>query len=198
MGEIDREDMLELTRRMTLKRNCFGRIAGAYFDREGNIDGTFNQHFLNLEPSERDRNLKLAKKVIFSRTNEQLREYSMTGREMAGFRRILTALNGCELKNDALLETYYEEFGRRYRSAMGGMYAVYFFHGCYDIPLKGTDKERQWESEEVYPFLISAVSPVDGDYEPGEPEYGFLYPAFKNRSGNEGLINVFQCSWDGT
>ena len=29
MGKINREDMLELTRRMTLKRNCFDRIAGA-------------------------------------------------------------------------------------------------------------------------------------------------------------------------
>ncbi len=35
MGEINREDMLELTRRMTLKRNCFDRIAGAYLDEEG-------------------------------------------------------------------------------------------------------------------------------------------------------------------
>ena len=31
---IDREDMLELTRRMTVSRNCFGRIAGAYMDEE--------------------------------------------------------------------------------------------------------------------------------------------------------------------
>ena len=30
MGKINREDMMELTRRMTLKRNCFDRIAGAY------------------------------------------------------------------------------------------------------------------------------------------------------------------------
>lgn len=35
MGEINRDDMLELTRRMTLKRNCFDRIAGAYFDDDG-------------------------------------------------------------------------------------------------------------------------------------------------------------------
>lgn len=35
MNEINRDDMLELTRRMTPKRNCFSRIAGAYFDEEG-------------------------------------------------------------------------------------------------------------------------------------------------------------------
>ena len=45
MGKINREDMLELTRRMTLRRNCFDRIAGAYLDEEGFVDGTFNKHF---------------------------------------------------------------------------------------------------------------------------------------------------------
>ena len=35
---IDREDMLELTRRMTIARNCFNRVAGAYMDEEGFID----------------------------------------------------------------------------------------------------------------------------------------------------------------
>lgn len=48
---IDREDMLELTRRMTVSRNCFSRIAGAYMDEEGFIDGTFNTHFLKLSGS---------------------------------------------------------------------------------------------------------------------------------------------------
>ena len=51
---IDREDMLELTRRMTVSRNCFSRIAGAYMDEEGFIDGTFNTHFLKLSGSEKE------------------------------------------------------------------------------------------------------------------------------------------------
>ena len=58
---IDREDMLELTRRMTVSRNCFSRIAGAYMDEEGFIDGTFNTHFLKLSGSEKEKNLNIAK-----------------------------------------------------------------------------------------------------------------------------------------
>ncbi len=45
---INREDMLELTRRMTPSRTSFTRIAGCYLDRDGEIDGTFNTHFLKL------------------------------------------------------------------------------------------------------------------------------------------------------
>ena len=49
MRKINREDMLELTRRMTVKRNCFDRIAGAYLDEDGYVDATFNRHFQNLK-----------------------------------------------------------------------------------------------------------------------------------------------------
>lgn len=75
MGKINREDMLELTRRMTLKRNCFDRIAGAYFDEEGFVDGTFNTHFLKLSPAEQEKNLTIAKAIPFSETNVNLKDY---------------------------------------------------------------------------------------------------------------------------
>ena len=39
---INREDMLELTRRMTPTRTCFDRIAGAYISDMGEIEDTFN------------------------------------------------------------------------------------------------------------------------------------------------------------
>ena len=104
MGKINREDMLELTRRMTNKRNCFSRIAGAYMDEEGFV------------ASDQTRNLAIA---------------------------------------------------------------------------MASDKAELWESEEVYPFLMCAICPVSGDYEPGKPEYGFLFPAFKDRSGDEHRINIY-------
>ncbi len=89
-----------------------------------------------------------------------------------------------------MLEIFYEMFGEKYHS--GRDIGIYFFFGDYDIPLKGTDKIAQWESEEVYQFLICAVCPVDKNYEPESPECGFLYPAFKDRSGIAKYINVFQ------
>ncbi|MDE7186952.1 MAG: DUF4317 domain-containing protein, partial [Lachnospiraceae bacterium] len=89
-----------------------------------------------------------------------------------------------------MLDVFYEEFGKRYQA--DGNYAVYFFYGSYDVPLKASDKESLWESEEVYQFMICAVCPVSGDYEPGEPECGFLFPAFKDRSSDIHRIDIFQ------
>ena len=53
---INREDMLELTRRMTLSRNSFTRIAGCYVDNDGDFDGSFNTNFLKLSAPDRTEN----------------------------------------------------------------------------------------------------------------------------------------------
>ncbi len=191
MEKINREDMLELTRRMTLKRNCFDRIAGAYLDEDGFVDGTFNKHFQKLSPKDQQINLNIAKAIPFSDTNVQLQEYAFgeADRKPGSIWQLLMALKECGLKNDAMLDVLYEEFGQKYRG--NGNYAVYFFHGSYDVPLRAGDKESLWESEEVYQFLVCAVCPVSGDYEPGEPECGFLFPAFKDRSSDIHRIDVF-------
>ena len=68
---IDREDMMELTRRMTVKRTSFTRAAGCYLDRDGEPDGSFNVNFLNLSAAEREKQLAIAKAIPFSASNEK-------------------------------------------------------------------------------------------------------------------------------
>lgn len=188
---INREDMLELTRRMTIKRNCFFRIAGAYLDEVGYIDGTFNTNFLNLPIHERTTNLAIAKAIPFAETNVKLRGYGFP-KEVRGKEsmwQLLMALKSCGLKNDALMEIFYEKVMEQL--PRNKQYAIMMFYACYDVPIKGTDKERQDESEEVYDFLICAICPWTGEYEPGEPESGFLFPAFTDRSSDSGHVAVY-------
>ena len=193
---IDREDMLELTRRMTVSRNCFSRLAGAYMDEEGFIDGSFNTHFLKLSASDKEKNLALAKAIPYAKPNEDLVNFRLgnTFRKPGGIGHLLEALRECELKNDTLLYSLYEYIGERYEA--DHTYAIYVFFGTYDVPRKGADKENQWESEEVYQFLIVSICPIVGAYEVGAPEAGFLYPAFSNHSMDFDGINVYGA--DGT
>ena len=188
---INREDMMELTRRMTLSRTSMTRIAGCYMDADGFIDGTFNRHFQNLKSSEREENLKIAKAIPFSETNRNLKRYQFSQEAMkaGSMWQLLMGMRKCGLKNDALMDTFYDLMAENYRADHD--YAVYVFHDRYDIPRKGTDHERQRESEEMFEYLICAVCPVTGDYEPGKPECGFLFPAFCDRSGDENFVDVF-------
>ena len=206
---LRREDMLELTRRMTPARSSLDRIAGCYYDADGDADGSFNIHFLNLTTAEKEKNLRIAKAIPFSETNVQLTEMDFPGetRESGDMMRMLDALMESGLKNGALLETFCDVVAER--QPKGNAFAVYVFHGIYDIPRIGTDKAEQWESEEVYEYLICSISPVSGDYEAGEPVCGFLYPSFYERSrdlfhialyektpgvSGEGLIRALGCS----
>lgn len=193
---INREDMLELTRRMTLTRTSVVRIAGCYVDQDGDYEGSFNTNFLKLSAQERTKKLKLAKSMLFSETNVNLKQYEFPrNQQKAGSMwQLLRAMNECELKNDAIMETFYDFVMEHYHA--GSAYAILVFHGRYDIPAKASDHESLWESEEVYPYLICAICPIDGAYEPGSPECGFLFPAFTDRSGDLGHAAVYQADKD--
>lgn len=188
---INREDMLELTRRMTPERTCFDRIAGAYIDDMGELEDSFNIHFGKLTGAEKKRNLEIAKAIPFSKTNVQLKEYDfpITCKGKDSMYQLIQAIQQCGLKNDALMDIFYEQITDGY--VVDHDFAVYVFHGVYDIPLKGKDKENLWESEEVYDFIICTICPMKAEYEPDAPVFGFLYPAFSYRSADRERIDIF-------
>lgn len=188
---INRDDMLELTRRMTPARTCFDRIAGAYINDMGEVEDSFNIHFGKLSGAEKTKNLALAKAIPFSKTNEQLKEYTFPEKAKGkdSIYTLLRVIRQCGLKNDALMEILYEQIADGF--PVDYEFAVFVFHGTYDVPVKAKDKESLWESEEVYDFIICTVSPMKEEYEPEAPVFGFLYPAFSERSADENKIDIF-------
>ena len=188
---LSREDMLELTRRMTPARTCFDRVAGSYRDEDGIEDGSFNIHFLKLTDKEKADNLKIAKAIPFSETKVQLKSYKfpVDNDRSVQMARMLWAIRDSGLKNDALLENLYDLIGDSYSAEDN--YGIFVFHGVYDVPVKGKDKEWLEGSESVYDFIICAICPVTGDYEAGTPTWGFLYPSFVNRCEDRDHISVY-------
>ena len=104
--KINREHMLELTRRMTVSRTAMTRIAGCYMDKDGFVVGTFNTNFLKLSSADKAKNLSIAKAIPFSETNKNLKRYQFTGRDSVKMPILLLGLKSCALKNDALLDTF--------------------------------------------------------------------------------------------
>ena len=200
---INRNDMLELTRRMTLSRNCFMRAAGTYIDEDGYIDNTFNVNFKNMGKHDQQVNLDLAKTIPFSKTNEQLKCYKFSAGDLAydSIHKLLMALSQYGLKDDLLVQTLCEQLAEgicgtedkpnRTNYLRGQNFGIYIYHGIYDIPKKGSDQSEQWESEEVYSFLVCVAAPIDKDYNAGKPKCGFIFPAFEDRSAEHGKIDIF-------
>ena len=44
----------------------------------------------------------------------------------------------------------------------------------------------------MFEYLICAICPVSGDYEPGEPECGFLFPAYMDGGAAMNYVDVYQ------
>lgn len=189
---INRDDMLELTRRMTLSRNCMTRLAGCYTDKDGELDDTFNVNFLNLKAADKTTNLALAKAIPFGKTNTEVKEYCFPKEAFSGqtMWKMLDLIVACGLKNDVLMETFYERMIGACQ--LRGRYAIDVFHGVYDVPVKGSDDAYEYESEEIYDFIICTVGRVDDDYNVASPDFGFLYPAFRDRSGDPGAIDIYK------
>ena len=156
-NKIDREDMLALTRRMNVARSSFTRIAGCYVDKDGDFDGSFNVNFLKLSAAEKKKNIELAKVVPFAATNVNLKRYEFADadRRPGTVWQLLMAIRECGLKNDALMDSFYDLVMENYKSRRP--YAVYIFHDRYDIPAKAADKERLGESEAVFEYLIAVI-----------------------------------------
>ena len=192
INKIDREDMLALTRRMNVSRCSFTRIAGCYVDGDGDFDGSFNVNFLKLSADEKRKNIELAKAVPFATTNVNLKrcEFSPEDMRPGTVWQLLMALRECGLKNDALMDSFYDLVMEHYKKH--GPYAVYVFHDRYDIPVKGADKERLGDSENVYEYLICVLCPLAEEYEPGKPECGFLFPAYTDGGADLNHAAVFQ------
>ena len=190
--QIDREDMLAITRRMTVKRTSVTRIAGAYMDPDGFIDGTFNTRVLKLSGADRAKNLEIAKTIPFAQTNGNLKRYVIpeNSRGKESMYQLLMGIRSSGLENDALLEIFYEKTGERYRS--DHEYGIFMFHDRYDIPSKAADHVRLGESEEMFEYLICAVCPVTGDYEAGSPECGFIFPSYAKGGALLNCIDIYQ------
>lgn len=189
---INRNYMLELTRRMTDKRSHLIRVAGAYLDEEGYVDGTINTNFTKLVGLERKHVLEIAKTIPFSETNKELKEYRLPDGAMkpGSIWQALYALRQAELKNDAILLSLYELLGEKLPA--GRNYAIYLYEGAYDIPRKAADGTFLSDSEEIYQYLICAICPANADYEAGLPEAGFLWPAFKNRGAALNYVDFYE------
>ena len=128
----------------------------------------------------------------FSDTNKNLKKYEFApkAQKPGSMWQLLMAMKECGLKNDALMDTFYDVVMERYHA--DSEYAILVFHDRYDIPAKALDKERLGESEEMFEYLICVICPLSGEYEPGEPECGFLFPAFTDRCGDLNHVNVYQ------
>lgn len=114
----------------------------------------------------------------------------------------LMRLKDSKLKDDALLEAYYDRIIENYEYV--GNYLILIVHDVYDMPGRTTDGiDMDDASDEIYEYILSCICPVElskpglsydaeentfhnrnRDWVVSLPETGFLFPAFNDRGSD--------------
>ena len=133
-------------------------------------------------------------------------EFADAATEVTVSQQKLMDLRDSELKDDAVLETFYDEIIANYNTADN--YLILLVYGVYDVPGRTSDGiEMEDASDEIYRHILCCICPVKlskpglsynseqngfheriRDWVVDMPAMGFLYPAFNERSADVNSI----------
>ena len=200
---MDKKSINELRRRLKKDGCTFTKICGCYIDDNKNKVTNLDEIFLNLEDEEYFKYLEIAKKVLSTNVGNNILElnFPLEEEKPGGHQQFLLGLKKSGLKDQGLLDTFYDMVIEKYNSL--GNYLILLFHDVYDVMTKTTDNNKLDESEEVYEYIICAICPmvlskpglgynkdknkistVNREWFVGMPETGFVFPAFIDRSSD--------------
>lgn len=183
--------------------NCsITRICGCYVDGEKNKKTEFKEAFLALPEEEMFKYFEILKKSMSGTLGKNMLnlEFPLDSEMEGGTQEFLLKLRDSRLKDDALLDEFYDRIIASYEYV--GNYLILVIHDAYDVPgrtLDGIDMEDA--SDEVYEYILTCICPVNlskpglsynavenafqnriRDWVVDMPETGFLFPAFNDRS----------------
>ena len=183
--------------------NCYiTRICGCYVDGEKNKKTKVKEAFLSLPEEETFKYFEIFKKTLSGTIGKNLlnMDFPLEQEKEGGTQYFLRKLKESKLKDEALLESFYDKIIENYE--YGENYYIILIHSVYDIPGKTTDGQNMFDaSDEIYEHILCSICPVKlskaglcyngatnniedcvRDWLVSAPDLGFLFPVFNDRS----------------
>ncbi len=192
-------------KKLFTQNNCsITRICGCYVDGEKNKKTELKEAFLALPEEEMFKYFEILRKTLSGTLGKNLLtlDFPLKTEEEGGTQEFLLRLRDSKLKDDALLEAFYDKIIEAYEYV--GNYLILVIHDVYDVPGKTSDGfEMEDASDEVYEYIMVSICPVNlskpglsynaventfqnriRDWVVAAPEHGFLFPAFNDRGAD--------------
>ncbi len=198
---MNKKEISEIRRQYAKERCNAARICGCYVNGDKEKVTSFSQTFLMLEDEEQFKYTELLRKCLSGTLGKNLlnMEFPLAAEEEGGTQYDLLALRDSHLKDEALLDAFYDKIIASY--AVPDNYLIILVTQAYDIPGRASSGEDMFDaSDDVYDHILCAIAPVtlstpalsyDGeeqcfhtgsrDWIVGKPAVGFLFPAFTER-----------------
>ena len=201
---MTKQEISEIKKLFTQKNCSITRICGCYVDGEKNKKTELKQAFLALPEEEMFKYFEILRKSLSGTLGKNLLtlEFPLATENEGGTQEFLLRLRDSKLKDDALLEEFYDKVIETYEYV--GNYLILLIHDVYDVPGKTSDGiEMDDASDEVYEYILACICPVNlskpglsynaventfqnriRDWVVGMPETAFLFPAFNDRGAD--------------
>ena len=212
---MNQRELGELRRRFRPEKSAISRVYGCYVNSSREIIAYIDQSLGLMPQEEAEKYLGLLKKALSGTLGRNLIDIVFSTQQVADSEehRLLSALRTSELKDAEARDAFYQQ-------VIGSLdmgennYLILLGADAYDVPHRGKDGEVDRDAcEEVFRYFVCCVCPVkDGTPElgyfhgenefhismekqiVGQPELGFLFPAFDDRTAN--LYNALFYSKD--
>lgn len=197
-----KQEINEIKRLFTPNNCSITRICGCYVDGEKNKKTDFKEAFLSLPEEEIFKYFELLRKTLSGSIGKNLLnlEFPTDTEFEGGTQEFLLKLRDSKLKDDALLEEFYDRVIGSYEYV--GNYLILLIHDAYDVPGKALDGMTMDDaSDTVFEYLLCCICPVAlskpglsydaslnefhnriRDWVVNMPETGFLFPSFNDRA----------------
>ena len=201
---MTKQEIAEIKKLLTPKNCSITRICGCYVDGEKNKKTELKQAFLALPEEEMFKYFEILRKTLSGTLGKNLMtlEFPLKSEEAGGTQEFLLRLRDSKLKDDALLEEFYDKIIANYEFV--GNYLILVVHDVYDVPGRTSDGiDMEDASDEIYEYILACICPVElskpglsynaventfqnriRDWVVSLPETGFLFPAFTDRSSD--------------
>ncbi len=198
---MTKQEIGEIKKLFTQKNCSITRICGCYVDGEKNKKTQLKQAFLALPEEEMFKYFEILRKSLSGTLGKNLLtlEFPLNTELENGTQEFLLRLRDSKLKDESLLEAFYDKIIENYEFV--GNYLILVIHDVYDVPGRATDgMDMEDASDEVYEYLLACICPVNlskpglsynaeentfqnriRDWVVGLPETAFLFPAFNDR-----------------
>lgn len=205
---MNKKEISEIKKLFANENSVISTICGCYVDGDKNKKSMMREAFLSLPQDEMHKYMAIFRKCMTGTLGRNIlnMEFADAATEVMVSQQKLMDLRDSELKDDAVLETFYDEIIANYNTADN--YLILLVYGVYDVPGRTSDGiEMEDASDEIYRHILCCICPVKlskpglsynseqngfheriRDWVVDMPAMGFLYPAFNERSADVNSI----------
>lgn len=205
---MNKKEISEIKKLFANENSVISTICGCYVDGDKNKKSMMREAFLSLPQDEMHKYMAIFRKCMTGTLGRNIlnMEFADAATGVTVSQQKLMDLRDSELKDDAVLETFYDEIIANYNTADN--YLILLVYGVYDVPGRTSDGiEMEDASDEIYRHILCCICPVKlskpglsynseqngfheriRDWVVDMPAMGFLYPAFNERSADVNSI----------